>query len=130
MDAEEISCVENDIRNGSPADGILLSIVATLRSTVVILLSVSRKKDGLFIQLITLNLSMPQHEQKSCPRCQAVFICKTGDITHCQCSHISLTTEETAFIEDRYNDCLCLNCLQDLRYKYIFFKEKFLFNER
>jgi len=73
---------------------------------------------------------MPQHEEKSCPRCAAAFTCKTGDVANCQCVNIYLTAEETAFIEDRYNDCLCINCLQDLKNKYIFFKEKFLFNER
>lgn len=71
---------------------------------------------------------MPQHEQKICPRCQSAFTCKTGDIGNCQCNSISLSEEETAFIEDRYNDCLCITCLHQLKNKYIFFKEKFLFN--
>jgi hypothetical protein len=71
---------------------------------------------------------MPEHEKKSCPRCLSLFTCKTGDIAHCQCSSITLSYEETAFIEERYNDCLCIHCLHELKNKYIFFKEKFLFN--
>lgn len=73
---------------------------------------------------------MQKHEQKNCPRCNTLFECKVGDIAHCQCSSVALSLEETAFIEDRYSDCLCAGCLKDLQNKYIFFKEKFLFNGR
>ena len=69
---------------------------------------------------------MPFHEQKSCPRCNKAFECKAGDITNCQCNPIALTVEERAFIETRYNDCLCATCLKDLQNKHTLFKEKFL----
>jgi hypothetical protein len=72
---------------------------------------------------------MCKHEEKSCPRCQQRFECKPGDVVHCQCYGIMLTTEERAFIEDRYNDCLCRNCLLDLKQRYVFFKEKFFMND-
>lgn len=68
---------------------------------------------------------MPLHETKDCPRCDQSFHCKMGDITHCDCTRINLTLEEQAFIETRYNDCLCLNCLKDLKNKYVYFKEKY-----
>lgn len=71
---------------------------------------------------------MPQCEQKVCPRCDQPLECKVGDIAHCQCSTIELTLEERSFIEDRYSDCLCINCLKDLKNRYTFFKEKFMFN--
>lgn len=68
---------------------------------------------------------MPLHEIRNCPRCNQDFQCKVGDITHCDCTCINLTIEEKAFIESRYNDCLCLKCLTDLKNKYILFKEKY-----
>jgi hypothetical protein len=58
---------------------------------------------------------MCSHEEKNCPRCQALFICKPGDIIRCQCFEIWLSSEERAFIEERYSDCLCRNCLEDLK---------------
>ncbi|MCU7551732.1 cysteine-rich CWC family protein [Chitinophagaceae bacterium LB-8] len=68
---------------------------------------------------------MPIHEDKRCPRCSNVFECKAGSIAQCDCSKIVLSLEERAFIEDKYKDCLCLNCLKDLKNKYVFFKEKY-----
>lgn len=68
---------------------------------------------------------MPLHEQKICPRCAKGFVCKVGDICQCECTTIILTLEEQAFIENRYNDCLCTNCLKDLKNKYTLFKEKY-----
>lgn len=73
---------------------------------------------------------MCAHEEKSCPRCGNSFECKAGSITECQCFGIVLSTEEKAFMEERYNECLCRNCLVELKDRYVFFKEKFLFNGR
>lgn len=58
---------------------------------------------------------MNKHEEKICPRCKAAFECKMGDITQCQCYGIGLTIEERAFVEERYEDCLCRNCLLELK---------------
>jgi len=66
------------------------------------------------------------HEEKYCPRCGKRFECKAGSITACQCYGIPLSDEERAFIENRYSDCLCRNCLLELKNRYIFFKEKYL----
>ncbi|HEV8270045.1 MAG TPA: cysteine-rich CWC family protein [Chitinophagaceae bacterium] len=66
------------------------------------------------------------HEEKHCPRCGNRFECKAGSITACQCYGIGLSNEERAFIEERYSDCLCRNCLLELKNHYIFFKEKYL----
>lgn len=68
---------------------------------------------------------MPQHEPKICTRCSKDFVCRVGDVPNCHCSSITLTIEERAFIEDRYHDCLCIDCLKDLKNKYVLFKEKY-----
>jgi hypothetical protein len=69
---------------------------------------------------------MSKHEEKHCPRCHLVFECKPGNITQCQCSAIQLTVEETAFIEAKYDDCLCINCLGELQNRYIHYKAKYI----
>jgi cysteine-rich CWC protein len=69
---------------------------------------------------------MCKHEEKNCPRCNKIFECKAGNINDCQCSNINLSVEEQSFIETKYQDCLCIDCLKDLKNKYVLFKEKFL----
>jgi Cysteine-rich CWC len=56
-------------------------------------------------------LPPPQAESKLCPRCQAPFECRVGNIAECQCSGIQLTAEDKAFIASNYTDCLCRDCL-------------------
>lgn len=73
---------------------------------------------------------MPDHEIKTCPRCNNTFECKAGDITQCQCYNIQLSTEERVFIEERYQDCVCDNCLLELKNRYVLFKEKYFFNSK
>ena len=55
---------------------------------------------------------MYQHETKNCPRCNKPFECKADYITQCWCSDIELKPELKAWLEQRYNDCLCHDCLQ------------------
>lgn len=57
---------------------------------------------------------MCKHEEKHCPRCNSIFECKPGNIMQCQCSTIKLTEAVKLFIQKEYNDCLCLNCLEQL----------------
>lgn len=61
---------------------------------------------------------MPQHENKPCPRCNQTFECKVGNIAECQCSSVTLSYEERVFIEGKYTDCLCAECLQTLQFQY------------
>jgi hypothetical protein len=68
---------------------------------------------------------MPLHEQKNCARCNQSFECKAGDIAHCHCKDVQLSLEERSFIEGKYIDCLCHQCLLDLKNKYVLFKEKY-----
>jgi hypothetical protein len=70
---------------------------------------------------------MCKHEQKSCPRCGAVFECKVGDISNCQCYGIQLSVAEEAYIATQYSDCLCRNCLLQLQQRYILFTEQKIF---
>ncbi|HEX9513770.1 MAG TPA: cysteine-rich CWC family protein [Puia sp.] len=58
---------------------------------------------------------MCKHEEKYCPRCRTAFECKVGDITQCQCYGVRLTPEEKILLEQRYEDCLCRNCLMELK---------------
>jgi len=69
---------------------------------------------------------MCMHEEKTCPGCSLVFECKAGSITECQCYSIQLNNEERIFIEECYDDCLCKNCLLELKNRYLVFKEKYL----
>jgi hypothetical protein len=61
---------------------------------------------------------MIKHEIKTCPHCKASFECKSGDIINCQCESIILSTEQREYISQRYDDCLCANCLAELRQCY------------
>jgi hypothetical protein len=56
-----------------------------------------------------------KHEPKSCPRCQAIFECKVGDVANCQCSEVLLTKETEAFLSKTQYDCLCKNCLTEVQ---------------
>ncbi|HEX7844425.1 MAG TPA: cysteine-rich CWC family protein [Chitinophagaceae bacterium] len=67
------------------------------------------------------------HETKKCPRCNSPFECKPGNITQCQCYGLKISDEEKAFIEQRYEDCLCRNCLLQLKNQVELFKEKFIY---
>jgi hypothetical protein len=67
---------------------------------------------------------MAQHEHKFCPRCNADFECKVGNITDCQCNQIHLQYEERIYIESLFTDCLCIHCLQQLQQQYTVLRKK------
>lgn len=67
---------------------------------------------------------MQKHENKKCGRCQAEFECKAGSVEQCQCYGIPLSVEERAFLDSRYQDCLCRECLLQLKNRYTAFREK------
>ncbi|AFD07163.1 cysteine-rich CWC family protein [Solitalea canadensis] len=58
---------------------------------------------------------MANHESKNCPRCNASFECKAGSITQCQCFGLTFNEEEKEAIACGYNDCLCRNCLLEIK---------------
>ncbi len=70
---------------------------------------------------------MCRHEIKSCARCNKTFECKPGSITQCQCFLVQLTIEQRAYLEQRYSDCLCINCLAQLQEEFELFKEKYIY---
>lgn len=70
---------------------------------------------------------MCKHEQKNCPRCGIAFECRVGDITNCQCYRVELTVAEEAFIASHYDECLCRNCLLQLKQRYTLFVEQKVF---
>jgi Cysteine-rich CWC len=67
------------------------------------------------------------HEIKSCLRCGKDFECKAGNIGECQYFGFTMTDELKAYLEQRYNDCLCRSCLQYLQVELNLFKKKYLF---
>lgn len=60
---------------------------------------------------------MEKHEQKHCPRCSAIFTCRTGDVINCQCNTVNLSEDTARFLSITYFDCLCKGCLQELNEK-------------
>jgi hypothetical protein len=70
---------------------------------------------------------MCKHEEKYCPRCSIAFECKAGTIMQCQCSGIQLSLEERVYVESKFEDCLCINCLAALQKEYVLFKEKHIY---
>ena len=58
---------------------------------------------------------MCRHEEKYCPRCNRLFECKPGNIAQCQCFGIAFSAEEKRMIEQHFTDCLCINCLDELK---------------
>lgn len=58
---------------------------------------------------------MEKHEKKYCPRCQTPFECKVGSILLCQCASVTLTEAERNYLQQTYSDCLCANCMKELK---------------
>lgn len=64
-------------------------------------------------------LSLPNNPSpKACTRCGAAFVCRPDAISHCDCTSIELSAEETRFVSVQYSDCVCKACLQELKEAY------------
>lgn len=61
---------------------------------------------------------MLKHEEKICPRCNVKFECKLGSILLCQCTTVELNETERDYIRVQYSDCLCADCMKELRAEY------------
>lgn len=59
-----------------------------------------------------------KHETVQCERCKAPFECKANSFTKCQCNTVQLTLNETQYISELYDGCLCARCLQELKEEY------------
>lgn len=55
-----------------------------------------------------------KHEAKACPRCEAIFECKVGDVANCQCAEVPLNYAAKNFLTKTQYDCLCKKCLAEL----------------
>lgn len=51
---------------------------------------------------------------KTCPRCGKKFECFQDNINLCFCSKIKISSEKINFIKERYSDCLCPKCLNEI----------------
>jgi len=69
---------------------------------------------------------MCAHEEKYCPRCNKAFECRVGNITQCQCYGISLSADERAYAENLFSDCLCKECLLQLKNDFALLKNPFI----
>jgi len=70
------------------------------------------------------------HEQKNCPRCNKAFECKVGNITECQCYGVALSAEERAYIDSKCTDCVCRDCLLQMKNELVHFKRQFIFQAK
>ncbi len=59
-----------------------------------------------------------KHEILSCERCHAPFECKANAVTKCQCTKVQLNLNETQYVSELYDGCLCAGCLLSLQQEY------------
>lgn len=59
-----------------------------------------------------------KHEIISCERCGLRIECKANNYTQCQCAQVQLSLNETQYISESYDGCLCAACLIALREEY------------
>ncbi|MBS1531408.1 MAG: cysteine-rich CWC family protein [Bacteroidetes bacterium] len=59
-----------------------------------------------------------KHEIICCERCRSSFECKANAVTKCQCSQVQLTLNETQYISEMFDGCLCAGCLRELQREY------------
>lgn len=59
-----------------------------------------------------------KHDYLLCPRCGTGHECKVGSINLCHCTAVPLTEEQRQYVNDRFDGCLCTNCLTELRAEY------------
>lgn len=58
-------------------------------------------------------------KNKTCKRCQQLFICNPTDIAACGCRQIYLTPDELSFVATQYSDCVCNTCLLHLKDEFL-----------
>lgn len=61
---------------------------------------------------------MCKHEEKLCPRCKTGFECKVGSILLCQCMNVPLDEAERDYMRERFEDCVCAECLKAVKEEY------------
>jgi len=59
-----------------------------------------------------------KYELIHCERCRAQFECKANSFTKCQCAKVTLTLNETQYVSENYEGCLCAECLVVVKEEY------------
>ncbi|RVU02009.1 hypothetical protein EOD41_08645 [Mucilaginibacter limnophilus] len=59
-----------------------------------------------------------KHEIIRCERCNGAFECKANSFTKCDCAKVPLTLNETQYISEQYDGCLCNQCLLIIKQEY------------
>jgi hypothetical protein len=59
-----------------------------------------------------------KHEIIQCERCLSAFECKANAVTKCQCTKVQLNLNETQYVSEQYDSCLCAGCLGVLKEEY------------
>ena len=54
------------------------------------------------------------YKVKVCPVCKKNFHCFEKNIELCQCSKIVMSSTTREYIRAYYENCLCVECLQDI----------------
>ena len=54
-------------------------------------------------------------KDKKCQRCSSVFTCNSKDINQCDCNTIELGKDLKYFLSKTQYDCLCNQCLCELK---------------
>ena len=62
---------------------------------------------------------MQKHEAIPCERCETRIECKANTITKCECSIVQLNLNETQYISEIFEGCLCTVCLLELKKEYL-----------
>jgi hypothetical protein len=57
---------------------------------------------------------MQLESNKTCVICNQEFVCRAGQIEQCACQSLQLHPKTKTFIQKLTNDCVCVNCLQEL----------------
>lgn len=50
--------------------------------------------------------------KKLCPKCSETFICSHS--ADCWCSSKKISLELSEYLKNKYSDCLCSKCLEEL----------------
>jgi hypothetical protein len=55
--------------------------------------------------------------EKVCAKCKKEFECKADDIENCDCNSIQMNSSMLEIIKEKFQDCLCVDCLKELNAK-------------
>lgn len=69
----------------------------------------------LYFCIMSIPETNDKHETIRCERCGTAMVCKANAYTKCQCSVVPLNLNETQYISELYDGCLCATCLFALK---------------